>query len=66
LPDINWFQDVQCSSGACNLTTSLDVMHPTSGGAIKELKRHNVEIISFRVDDSFEFRPFLRMGVFAP
>jgi hypothetical protein len=56
-------QDVQCANGACNLTTSLEAQYP---GGVREQKRHNVEIISFTVNDSFEFLPFLRMGAFLP
>jgi hypothetical protein len=63
LTDLSYFNDVQCTNGTCNLTTSLEAQYP---GGIKEGKRHAIEITSFAVDDSFEFRPFLRMGTFMP
>jgi hypothetical protein len=63
LTDLSYFHDVFRSSGNCNLTTSLEAQYP---GGVREIKRNNVEIINFRVDDSFEFKPFLRMGVFLP
>jgi hypothetical protein len=63
LTDFNIQQDVQCTSGTCNLTTSLEAQYP---GGIREGKRYDVELIAFRVIDSFEFLPFLRAGVFMP
>jgi hypothetical protein len=63
LTDLSYSQDVQCASGACNLTTSLEAQYP---GGVKEGRRNNVEITTFSVNDSFEFLPFLRIGSFLP
>jgi hypothetical protein len=63
LTDFVYQQFVQCGSGACNLTTSLEAQFP---GGVREGKRNNVEIIAFRVVDGFEFLPFMRMGTFLP
>ena len=63
LTDLPFRAIVQCASGTCNLTTSLEAQYP---GGIREGKRHNVELISFQVTDGYEVLPFLRMGVFMP
>jgi hypothetical protein len=63
LTDFTFRVIVQCASGACNLTTSLEAQFP---GGIREGRRHNVELISFHVRDGFEGLPFLRAGVFMP
>jgi hypothetical protein len=63
MTDFTLAQYVQCATGACNLTTSLEAQYP---GGVKEGRRLNVELIDFRVVDGFAFLPFLRTGVFMP